>query len=98
MVRDLQRIIGDEAREQCLEQFGVRPDAVAACIGGGSNAIGIFTAFLDDPDVKIFGFEAGGVGVETDQHADNLTGGTTGVMHDTRSFWMLYDTDQTLPC
>src|SRR5690625_6838047 len=75
MVRDLQRIIGDEAREQCLEQFGVRPDAVAACIGGGSNAIGVFTGFLDDQDVIIFGFLVGGVGVELDQHAAALPAG-----------------------
>jgi len=97
MVRDLQRIIGDEAREQCLEQFGVRPDAVAACIGGGSNAIGIFTAFLDDPDVKIFGFEAGGEGVETDQHAATLTGGAPGVLHGTRSFLLQDEDGQTVP-
>lgn len=97
MVRDLQRIIGDEAREQCLEQFGVLPDAVAACIGGGSNAIGIFTAFLDDPDVKIFGFEAGGEGVETDQHAATLTGGAPGVLHGTRSFLLQDEDGQTVP-
>src|SRR5690625_4451065 len=97
MVRDLQRIIGDEAREQCLEQFGVLPDAVAACMGGGSNAIGIFTAFLDDPDVKIFGFEAGGEGVETDQHAATLTGGAPGVLHGTRSLLLRDEDGQTVP-
>jgi len=97
MVRDLQRIIGDEAREQCLEQFGALPNAVAACIGGGSNAIGIFTAFLDDPDVKIFGFEAGGEGVDTDQHAATLTGGAPGVLHGTRSFLLQDEDGQTVP-
>ena len=69
MVRDFQRIIGLEARAQVLELTGRLPDAVAACVGGGSNAIGIFHAFLDDPGVRLVGFEAGGDGVETGRHA-----------------------------
>ncbi|HET6825811.1 MAG TPA: tryptophan synthase subunit beta, partial [Amnibacterium sp.] len=69
MVRDLQRIIGDEARAQLLERTGSLPDAVCACVGGGSNAIGIFTAFLDDPSVALYGFEAGGEGIDTARHA-----------------------------
>jgi len=96
MVRDLQRIIGDEAREQCLDQLGRLPDAVAACIGGGSNAIGLFNAFLDDTEVKIFGFEAGGEGVETDRHAATLTGGAPGVLHGTRSFLLQDEDGQTV--
>lgn len=96
MVRDLQRIIGDEARAQCLEQLGRLPDAVAACIGGGSNAIGLFNAFLDDSEVKIFGFEAGGEGVETDRHAATLTGGAPGVLHGTRSFLLQDEDGQTV--
>ena len=75
MVRDFTRGIGDEARAQCLEQFGRLPDAVAACVGGGSNAIGLFTAFLDDPEVAIYGFEAGGDGIETGRHAATHRGG-----------------------
>jgi len=96
MVRDLQRIIGDEAREQCLDQLGRLPDAVAACIGGGSNAIGLFNAFLDDTEVKIFDFEAGGEGVETDRHAATLTGGAPGVLHGTRSFLLQDEDGQTV--
>src|SRR3954463_16698767 len=75
LVRDLTRGIGDEARAPCLEQYGALPDAIAACVGGGSNAIGLFTAFLDDPDVRIYGFEAGGDGVETGRHAATITAG-----------------------
>ena len=73
MVRDFQRIIGLEAREQVLELTGRLPDAVAACVGGGSNAIGIFHAFLDDPGVRLVGFEAGGDGIETGRHAATIT-------------------------
>ena len=96
MVRDLQRIIGDEAREQSLDQFGQLPTAVAACIGGGSNAIGLFNAFLDDADVKIYGFEAGGEGVTTQRHAATLTGGAPGVLHGTRSFLLQDEDGQTV--
>jgi tryptophan synthase beta chain len=96
LVRDLQRIIGVEAREQVLQLVGRLPDAVAACVGGGSNAIGIFHAFIPDEDVRLFGFEAGGDGVETDRHAATLVRGAPGVLHGARSY-LLQDADgQTL--
>ncbi len=91
MVRDFQRIIGEEARAQVLELTGALPDVVAACVGGGSNAIGIFHAFLDDP-VRLVGLEAGGDGVETGRHAATITGGAPGVLHGARSF-LLQDAD-----
>ena len=91
MVRDFQRVIGDEARAQVLELTGALPDVVAACVGGGSNAIGIFHAFLDDP-VRLVGFEAGGEGVETGRHAATITGGAPGVLHGARSY-LLQDAD-----
>src|SRR5579862_8170655 len=69
MVREFHRVIGNEARAQVLERVGRLPDVVAACVGGGSNAIGIFAAFIDDPSVRLLGFEAGGDGVETGRHA-----------------------------
>ena len=75
MVRDFQRVIGVEARAQMLELAGRLPDAVTACVGGGSNAIGIFSGFVDDPSVALYGFEAGGDGVETGRHAATITGG-----------------------
>ncbi|HEY2723532.1 MAG TPA: tryptophan synthase subunit beta, partial [Pseudonocardiaceae bacterium] len=74
MVREYQRVIGDEAREQVLERIGRLPDVVAACVGGGSNAIGIFTAFVPDESVRLVGFEAGGDGVATGRHAASITG------------------------
>ncbi len=86
IVRDFQRIIGLEARAQVLERTGRLPDAVAACVGGGSNAIGIFHAFLDDPGVRLVGMEAGGDGIETGRHASTISGGTVGVLHGARSF------------
>ncbi|MEO6713115.1 MAG: tryptophan synthase subunit beta, partial [Mycobacteriales bacterium] len=92
LVRELQRVIGDEARAQVLERTGRLPDAVAACVGGGSNAMGIFAAFLDDADVRLFGFEAGGDGVETGRHAASITGGAAGVLHGSRSY-ILQDAD-----
>lgn len=85
IVRDLQRIIGDEAREQIQQQIGRLPDAVCACLGGGSNAIGMFTAFLDDKDVELIGCEAGGDGVETGRHAASINGGTIGVFQGSRA-------------
>lgn len=97
MVRDLQKIIGEEAREQMLSDYGQLPTAVAACIGGGSNAIGLFNAFLDDESVRIFGFEAGGEGVDTDRHAATLTGGAPGVLHGTRSYLLQDEDGQTVP-
>jgi tryptophan synthase beta chain len=82
MVRDFQRVIGDEAREQVLERTGRLPDAVLACVGGGSNAIGTFTAFIDDAEVELVGVEAGGEGLATGRHGAPLTaGGPPGVLH-----------------
>jgi tryptophan synthase beta chain len=85
MVRDFQRVIGAEAREQLLALGGL-PDAVVACVGGGSNAIGIFDAFLDDQGVRLIGCEAAGDGVETGRHAATITGGRPGVLHGSRSY------------
>jgi len=96
LVRDFQRIVGDEARAQVLELTGRLPDAVTACVGGGSNAIGIFTAFLSDSQVRLYGFEAGGDGVATGRHAATLSAGTRGVLHGARTY-VLQDSDgQTL--
>ena len=81
MVRDFQKIIGEEAREQMLAATGRLPDAVAACVGGGSNAIGIFDAFLDDDSVALYGFEAAGDGVDTPRHAATISKGRPGVLH-----------------
>jgi tryptophan synthase beta chain len=92
MVRDFHSVIGYEAREQMLELTGKLPDAVAACVGGGSNAIGIFHAFLDDNDVALWGFEAAGDGVDTPRHAATLSMGTPGVLHGAKSY-MLQDAD-----
>nr|MDT0662935.1 tryptophan synthase subunit beta [Micromonospora sp. DSM 115978] len=96
MVRDFVRGIGVEARQQCLDLDGTLPDAVAACVGGGSNAIGIFHAFVDDPAVRLWGFEAGGDGVGTGRHAASVSGGSAGVLHGARTY-VLQDADgQTL--
>ena len=92
MVRDFQRIIGVEARQQVLELTGRLPDAVLACVGGGSNAIGIFHPFIEDKFVRLIGFEAGGSGIETGLHAATISGGTPGVLHGTRSY-VLQDKD-----
>jgi tryptophan synthase beta chain len=86
MVRDFHKIIGEEAREQMMELTGRLPDAVLACVGGGSNAIGIFNAFIPDSGVRLIGLEAGGDGVETGRHAATITGGSPGVLHGTRSY------------
>jgi tryptophan synthase beta chain len=87
MVRELVRIIGDEARSQCSERFGRLPDHVVACVGGGSNAIGMFAAFLDDPAVRLWGVEAAGRGLDSlGNHAASLTAGTVGVLHGARTF------------
>jgi tryptophan synthase beta chain len=86
LVRDLQRVIGDEAREQILEREGRLPERVVACVGGGSNAIGIFTAFIPDAAVELIGVEAGGEGIETSRHGAPLTvGGRAGILHGSRS-------------
>jgi tryptophan synthase beta chain len=92
MVRDLQRVIGDEMRVQVLERTGKLPDAVLACVGGGSNAIGAFTAFLDDPTVRLIGVEPGGHGLESGAHGATLSKGRPGVVHGMRSY-LLQDDD-----
>jgi tryptophan synthase beta chain len=81
LVRDLQRVIGDEARDQVLQETGRLPDRVVACVGGGSNAIGTFTAFLEDPEVELIGIEAGGRGIESGSHGASLVAGDAGVLH-----------------
>ena len=86
MVRDFQTVIGREAREQCLARLGTLPDVVVACVGGGSNAIGIFSAFIDDAGVKLIGVEAGGEGIATGKHAASIVGGSVGVLHGSRTF------------
>jgi tryptophan synthase beta chain len=92
MVRDFQSVIGREARAQCLERFGRLPRTVVACVGGGSNAIGMFAAFLDDPEVELVGVEAAGAGIETGRHAASLSVGRPGVFHGSRSY-LLQDPD-----
>ena len=97
MVRDLQRVIGDEARDQYLSLDGKLPDVVVACVGGGSNAIGIFTAFLDDRDVSLVGVEAAGKGIKTGEHAASLVGGRPGVLHGSYSYVLQNGDGQILP-
>ena len=92
LVREFQRVISAEARQQCLDRAGRLPDAVCACVGGGSNAIGSFAQFIDDPEVRLYGFEAGGDGLETGRHAASITGGSVGVLHGTRTY-ILQDAD-----
>jgi tryptophan synthase beta chain len=96
MVRDFHRVIGVEAREQMLDVVGRLPDAVLACVGGGSNAIGIFHPFIDDAAVRLIGLEAGGDGVETGKHAATITGGTPGVLHGTRTYVLQDENGQTV--
>ncbi len=96
MVRDFHKIIGEEAREQVLALTGKLPDAVLACVGGGSNAIGIFNAFIPDSAVRLIGLEAGGDGVETGRHAATITGGSPGVLHGTRSYVLQDANGQTI--
>ncbi|RRD50252.1 tryptophan synthase subunit beta [Buchananella hordeovulneris] len=96
LVRDLQKIIGEEARAQVRELTGRLPDLVCACIGGGSNAIGIFNAFLDDPDVRLLGLEAAGDGVDTGRHAASINHGQVGVLHGSKSYLLQDGDGQTL--
>ncbi|AIY17231.1 tryptophan synthase subunit beta [Pimelobacter simplex] len=96
LVLSFVRGIGDEARQQCLDQYGALPDAVAACVGGGSNAIGLFAGFVDDPEVAIYGFEAGGDGVDTGRHAATIFAGSIGVLHGARTFVLQDDDGQTV--
>jgi tryptophan synthase beta chain len=92
MVRDFQSVIGREARGQMLERFGVLPHTVVACVGGGSNAMGIFSAFLDHPEVRLVGVEAAGQGLASGHHSATLTAGTPGVLHGSLSY-LLQDSD-----
>lgn len=96
MVRDFHRIIGIEARQQILELTGRLPDVILACVGGGSNAIGIFHPFLEDAGVRLVGLEAGGLGVETGLHAATISGGSPGVLHGTRSYVLQDANGQTV--
>ena len=96
LVREFQRVISAEARQQCLDRAGRLPDAVCACVGGGSNAIGSFAQFIDDPEVRLYGFEAGGDGVETGRHAASITGGSVGVLHGTRTYILQDAAGQTM--
>jgi tryptophan synthase beta chain len=86
MVRDFQRVIGDECKVQMPELVGRQPDAVIACVGGGSNAMGIFYPYIDDKDVQLIGVEAAGDGLETGRHAASLIGGSPGVLHGNRTY------------
>lgn len=96
MVRYFHDAIGTEARQQILEATGKLPDGIAACVGGGSNAIGMFHAFLDDRDVKIFGFEAGGDGIDTDRHAATISLGRPGMLHGAITYLMQDEDGQTI--
>jgi tryptophan synthase beta chain len=96
MVRDFHRIIGVEARAQMLDEVGRLPDAVLACVGGGSNAIGIFHPFLDDSHVRLIGLEAGGSGVDSGKHAATISGGSPGVLHGTRTYVLQDANGQTV--
>ena len=96
MVRDFHSVIGNEARKQMIEEFGGLPDVVAACVGGGSNAIGIFHAFLDDANVRLLGFEAAGDGMDTDRHAATLNFGKPGVLHGAKSYMLQDEDGQTI--
>ncbi|NWO04905.1 MAG: tryptophan synthase subunit beta [Alteromonadaceae bacterium] len=94
LVRDFQSVIGRETRRQCLEKTGKLPDALVACVGGGSNAIGMFYPFLSDESVELYGVEAGGLGIETGQHAAPLCAGRPGVLHGNRTYLMEDDNGQ----
>jgi tryptophan synthase beta chain len=96
MVRDFHRVIGVEARAQMLEEVGRLPDAVLACVGGGSNAIGIFHPFIEDKEVRLIGLEAGGSGVASGKHAATISGGTPGVLHGTRTYVLQDENGQTV--
>jgi tryptophan synthase beta chain len=89
MVRDFQSVIGNETREQMLAQEGRLPDSLLACIGGGSNAMGLFHPFLDDPQIEIFGVEAAGHGLNSRAHAASLAGGRPGVLHGNRTYLLM---------
>ncbi len=94
MVRDFQSVIGREAREQIMQAEGRLPDSLVACIGGGSNAIGLFHPFLDEPNIEIYGVEAAGKGISTGQHAASIGGGKPGVLHGNRTYLLMNDDGQ----
>ena len=96
MVRDFHKIIGEESREQVLALTGRLPDAVLACVGGGSNAIGIFHRFISDPSVRLIGLEAAGDGIETGRHAASISGGSPGVLHGNRTYVLQDENGQTI--
>jgi tryptophan synthase beta chain len=96
MVGHFQRVIGDESRAQMLDQIGRLPDVVCACVGGGSNALGIFAGFVDDASVRLVGLEAGGDGIETGRHAASISGGAPGVLHGARSYLLQDEDGQTV--
>ena len=96
LVRDFQSVIGREARAQSLAQYGKLPDALVACVGGGSNAIGLFHPILQDESVAMYGVEAGGKGLETGEHAAPLSVGSPGVLHGNRTYLMQDDDGQIL--
>ena len=96
MVRDFQKVIGEEARAQLLDEIGRLPDAVFACVGGGSNAIGMFDAFLDDEGVALYGVEAAGDGVDTPRHAASIERGTPGILHGAKTFVLQDEDGQTV--
>jgi tryptophan synthase beta chain len=95
MVREFQRVISTETKAQVLERYGRLPDAVTACVGGGSNAMGMFADFIDEPSVELYGYEAGGDGVETGRHASAIFGGSVGVLHGMRTYILQDDDGQT---
>jgi tryptophan synthase beta chain len=95
-VRDFQSVIGLETRSQCLEQIGRLPDVLVACVGGGSNAIGLFHPFIDDADVRLVGVEAAGDGIETGRHAAPLNAGKVGVLHGNRTYLMQNEDGQII--
>ncbi len=96
MVKTFQSIISTESRDQMMQRFGKLPDAVCACVGGGSNAIGSFATYIDDENVGLYGYEAGGCGIETGEHAASINGGSVGVLHGTRTFVLQNDDGQTI--
>ncbi|MFN3870596.1 MAG: tryptophan synthase subunit beta [Aquificaceae bacterium] len=97
MVRDFQKVIGEEAKDQILQLEGRLPDAVVACVGGGSNAMGIFYPFIEHQEVKLIGVEAGGLGIQTGKHASSIKGGSPGVLHGMKSYFLQDEEGQILP-
>ncbi|PJE79799.1 Tryptophan synthase beta chain [invertebrate metagenome] len=96
MVRNFQSVIGREAREQCIDQTGQLPDALVACVGGGANSIGLFYPFMDEPQVKMYGIEAGGLGLDTGKHAARMAKGRAGVLHGSRTYLLSDEHGQIL--